>query len=152
VAGGWRHARHLIVLALVVAAGLGAFLILRGAVVPAGFGKLGHYRAGAIDDNRRRPVSFAGQATCADCHDKQVEARSKGKHRIVSCEACHGPQARHADDPEKLKPVLPDTAILCRRCHEKDPAKPAHFPQVASTDHSGGAACNACHQPHAPKM
>jgi len=152
VTGGWKHARHLILLALVVAGALGAFLALRGAVVPEGFGKYGHYRAGAIDDNRRHPISFAGQAVCADCHEAAVTARGKGKHQIVSCEACHGPQAKHADDPEKLKPVLPDTAVLCRRCHEKDAAKLPHFPQVMSNEHSGGSACGACHQSHSPKM
>lgn len=41
-------------------------LVVRGAVVPPGFGKYGHYRAGALDLNRAKPVRFAGQAVCAD--------------------------------------------------------------------------------------
>ena len=43
-------------------------------------------------------------------------------------------------------------ANLCRRCHEKDAAKPAGFPQVATVEHSGGVLCNRCHQPHNPHL
>ena len=41
--------------------------------------------------------------------------------------------------PAPLKPKLPDVANLCRRCHEKDAAKPKTFPQVVTAEHSGGA-------------
>jgi hypothetical protein len=47
---------------------------------------------------------------------------------------------------------LPDVANLCRRCHEKDAAKPAGFPQVVTAEHSGGALCTACHLPHNPHL
>ena len=33
---------------------LGLFVALRAAVVPEGFGKYGHYRAGALEDNQKR--------------------------------------------------------------------------------------------------
>jgi hypothetical protein len=51
-----------------------------------------------------------------------------------------------------LKPAKPDTVQLCRKCHEKDAAKPEKFPQVVTAEHSGGAACNTCHQPHNPRL
>jgi hypothetical protein len=86
------------------------------------------------------------------CHDEQATARAAGKHAHVACEACHGPLAQHADDPAAHVPKLPDVADLCRRCHEKDAAKPKNFPQVATAEHSGGVACNSCHQPHNPHL
>jgi hypothetical protein len=128
------------------------FLVVRAAVMPRDFGKYGHYRAGALDLVRSHPIAYAGQDTCVMCHDDQAKARASGKHAHVACEACHGPLAKHAGDPEANVPKLPEVANLCRRCHEKDAAKPQGFPQVATAEHSGGVACNACHQPHNPHL
>ena len=147
-----RDSAHLIRPAIVLLAALGIFMIVRAAVVPAGFGKYGHYRPGALDAARSKSISYAGQAACAMCHEDQAKVRAAGRHAHVACEACHGPLARHADDPTAHKPALPDVAVLCRRCHEKDAAKPAQFPQVATAEHSGGALCNSCHQPHNPHL
>ena len=143
---------HLVRPAMVLLAALGVFLVIRSLVVPKAFGQYGHYRPGALDMIRSRPVAYAGQDTCVMCHDDEAKTRAVGKHAHVSCEACHGPQAKHADSPTDLKPTLPDTAVLCARCHEKDTAKPKTFPQVVTTEHSGGAKCNTCHQPHNPHL
>jgi len=62
------------------------------------------------------------------------------------------PLLRHAEDPMSVKPVLPDTAVLCAKCHTASAAKPKNFPQVVPADHSGGAPCDACHQPHNPAI
>jgi hypothetical protein len=62
------------------------------------------------------------------------------------------PVLRHADDPSTVKPVLPDTAVLCARCHTASAAKPKGFPQVVPADHSGGMPCETCHQPHSPAI
>jgi hypothetical protein len=137
---------------VVLLAGIGLFLVVRAAVVPKGFGQYGHYRPGALDTVRQRPISYAGQETCLLCHEDQGKARAAGKHAHVACEACHGPLAKHADDPAANVPKLPDVANLCRRCHEKDTAKPKTFPQVVTAEHSGGAPCNACHVPHNPHL
>ena len=149
-----KDAAHLIRLAAVFAVGFVAFLLIRQALVPAGFGKYGHFRAGALDDVRARPISFAGRAQCAICHDDRVKELQAGKHAGVGCEACHEAQAKHAqlDDPSSGKPVLPDTKVLCARCHEKNSAKPRGFPQVATAEHSGGEPCKSCHNPHSPKL
>jgi hypothetical protein len=136
---------------VVLLVGLALFIALRGAVIPKNFGQYGHYRPGALHDIAQRPMSYAGQQQCVMCHDDQAKLRSEGKHAHVACEACHGPQAKHADDPGAVIPKLPDVATLCVRCHEKDAAKPAAFPQVASAEHSGGMVCNTCHKPHNPK-
>jgi cytochrome c554/c'-like protein len=146
----FRDSAHLIRPALVLVGALGLFVVIRAAVIPKGFGAYGHYRPGALDLVRSKPISYAGQDTCVLCHEDQAKVRASGKHAKVACEACHGPLAKHANDPGSLKPVRPDTAVLCRRCHEKDAAKPEKFPQVATAEHSGGAACNTCHQPHSP--
>jgi uncharacterized CHY-type Zn-finger protein len=137
---------------VVLLLGLGLFLAIRAAVVPKGFGKYGHYRPQALALIRSRPIAFAGQDMCLMCHDDQGKARAAGKHARVACEACHGPLADHAADPAAHKPVLPDVANLCRRCHEKDAAKPQGFPQVVTAEHSGGVLCNSCHQPHNPHL
>jgi hypothetical protein len=147
-----KDAMHLIRLAALFAAGIGGFLLIRQSVLPAGFGKYGHFRAGALQDVRSRPVSFAGRGACEACHDEQHSVIVKGKHANVGCESCHGPLARHADDPDKLKPVRPDPAKLCVTCHEANSAKPRKFPQVDSKDHSGGEPCKSCHVPHNPKI
>lgn len=147
-----KEAVHLIRLAALFTAGFLGFLVLRQMVVPAGFGKYGHFRAGALDDVRARPISYAGHATCEACHDDQRKVLDKGKHTHVSCEACHGPQNKHAEEPDKVKPVLPDTKALCATCHEANSAKPRKFPQVVASDHSGGEPCKSCHTPHNPKI
>jgi hypothetical protein len=150
----FRDSAHLIRPAVVLVIGLCLFLIARAAIVPKGFGRYGHYRPGALETVRAKPLAYAGQDTCVLCHDTQATARAAGRHAHVSCEACHGPQNAHAtaDDPSAAKPKLPDVANLCRRCHEKDAAKPPAFPQVVTAEHSGGALCTTCHQPHNPHL
>jgi predicted CXXCH cytochrome family protein len=148
----FRDSAHLIRPAIVLVAALGVFMAIRAAVIPKGFGTYGHYRAGSLEEARSKPISYAGQEACSACHEDQAKARAAGRHARVACEACHGPLAKHANDPGALKPTRPDTTKLCVRCHEKEAAKPEKFPQVATAEHSGGAACNSCHQPHNPHL
>lgn len=127
-----------------------AFLVIRGYVVPKSFGQYGHYRGAAITEIAARPVKFAGHQACEDCHTDIVATKAQGKHVHVNCEACHGPLANHASDPSSVTPTLPDTAVLCARCHTASAAKPRDFPQVDPADHSGGMPCKTCHNPHNP--
>ena len=143
---------HLVRPAVVLIAGLGIFLIVRALVIPKAFGQYGHYRPAALDAARQRPLAYAGQDQCVLCHDDKVKTRAAGRHAHVACEACHGPLAQHLGDPAANVPKLPDVANLCRRCHEKDAAKPPGFPQVVTSEHSGGMLCNSCHQPHNPHL
>ncbi|HXJ87103.1 MAG TPA: multiheme c-type cytochrome [Candidatus Binatia bacterium] len=148
----FKDVEHLIRLAAVMLLALLLFVVLRAAVVPRSFGEYGHYRGNAIAEIAARTPAFAGHEVCEGCHTDVVDQKKLGRHVNVPCEACHGAQARHAGDPATVKPQLPDTAVICARCHEANSAKPKAFPQVVSADHSGGLACNTCHKPHTPKI
>jgi uncharacterized CHY-type Zn-finger protein len=148
----FRDREHLVRLAVVIVILLAIFLVLRAAVVPRSFGEYGHYRGAAIAEAAARPIAFAGHDACEACHTDVVEQKKQGKHVVVACEACHGALAKHADDPASVTPPKLDTAVLCTRCHEANSAKPKGFPQVVTADHSGGIACDTCHQPHRPKI
>jgi hypothetical protein len=130
------------------------FLVVRHFVVPKSFGEYGHYRGASIGEIASLPVKFAGHQACEACHSDVADKKNAGKHAHVNCEACHGALASHAnaDDPSAVKPVLPDTAVLCARCHTASAAKPKGFPQVEPAAHSQGLRCETCHNPHSPGM
>ena len=146
----FKDAGHLFRLAGVFVAGLLIFLVIRGFLVPKSFGQFGHYRADAVTEIAARPIKFAGHESCEGCHADVLDKKKNGKHAGVNCEACHGPQAQHVDDPTSVKPAKLDTAVLCARCHEANAAKPRNFPQVDTEEHSTGLPCDTCHQPHSP--
>ncbi len=146
---GLKDAGHLFRFAGLFVLAFLVFLVVRSYVVPKTFGQYGHYRGAAIGEIASRPVKFAGHQTCETCHTDIADTKTKGMHAHVNCEACHGALANHADDPS-IKPVLPDTAVLCARCHTASAAKPVGFPQVDPADHSGGVPCETCHNPHSP--
>jgi hypothetical protein len=148
----FKDAGHLFRLAAVFAVGCLVFVGMRAFLVPKSFGQYGHYRGNAIAEIAARPVNYAGHQACEDCHADVLEKKKNGRHVHVNCEACHGPLAKHADDPGSVQPAKLDTAVLCVRCHEANAAKPKGFPQVASADHSSGLACDTCHQPHSPAI
>jgi predicted CXXCH cytochrome family protein len=132
--------------------GIAAFVVLQVTLVPAGFGRYGHYRAGALDDNAGRPLRFAGRAACEECHTDVVAARKGGRHERVGCEACHWAQADHAASPGERKLARPDSRAVCLKCHVANVAKPAGFPQVVVAEHSESGACIECHKPHSPAI
>ena len=141
---------HLVRLAGLFAGAFLLFVLVRAALVPEGFGRLGHYRPGALADVAARPVVFAGRAACGDCHEDVAGKLHGGKHAGVGCEACHGPHAKHAADPVSVQAVKPDPKALCPVCHAANAAKPVKFPQVDVKEHADGASCTECHDPHHP--
>ena len=146
----FRDAEHVLRLAALFAAGIVVFLVARALLVPPGFGELGHYRTGAIADNRERQPAYAGRAACAECHDEVAAALARDRHGRIGCETCHGPLARHAADPDAVAPDKLDATPLCARCHDAEPARPMTHPQVEAAAHAEGAACTECHKPHEP--
>ena len=147
-----KDAVHLIRLAAVFTAGMVVFLVLRGLLVPKSFGEFGHYRGAALGEIAAQPISYAGHQVCEACHDDILQVKRVGRHGRVACETCHGPQARHTEDPGSIVPPKLDTAVLCARCHEASNSKPMDFPQVHAVEHSSGIACNTCHEPHSPRI
>lgn len=145
-----RDAGHLFRLAAVFAALGIVFLVARAVFTPKGFGVYGHYRAGALDDARARPISFAGRTACLDCHEDIATVKKGGKHAGLGCEACHGPQQAHVADAANVVPQRPDPKALCIVCHMQNLAKPTGFPQIIPKDHAGDESCIKCHNPHAP--
>jgi hypothetical protein len=150
--GLFGHKEHLVRVAGLFLCGVLVFLVLQALLVPKGFGVYGHFRAGALDDNRARALAFAGQAACVECHSDVADAKKAGRHAGVHCEACHGALARHAADPTEQKAEKPDSRVLCVRCHQMNVARPASFPQIDAAEHAGGEACTSCHAAHNPGL
>jgi Cytochrome c554 and c-prime len=146
------HREHLVRVAGLFLAGIAVFVVLQSLLIPEGFGRYGHYRAGALDDARAHPVVYAGRAACLDCHADAAEATKGGGHARVHCEACHGPLAAHAGDPSEHKAHKPDAAVLCARCHQSNVARPADFPQKDRAEHAGDEPCTTCHVAHRPGL
>jgi hypothetical protein len=145
----FKDSAHLIRLAGVFLLGLVLFLVLRAALIPRSFGRYGPFRGDALAEISARPVAFAGHEVCENCHPDEAALKASGAHKTVKCESCHGPLAKHADDPGTVQPVLPEVAKLCLRCHSKNIAKPAGFPQ---TEANGSKPCDTCHKPHSPGL
>ncbi len=146
----FKDKEHLFLIAALFAAGILVFSLVRLLLVPADFGKYGHYRASALEDNQKFPVVYAGRSACQDCHDEKAKELASGKHKLIGCEACHGPQSKHAGDPSGEKPPRPEAPKLCLKCHLENNAKPAEFPQIDAQDHGNGNPCLQCHKPHHP--
>ncbi|HUR33236.1 MAG TPA: cytochrome c3 family protein [Vicinamibacterales bacterium] len=148
----FRSYSHLIRMAALFVCGIAVFLVGRSLFVPSDFGVHGHYRAGALDAARVRPITFAGQAACVECHGDIGDLRKTARHARVACESCHGPLATHAAGEEPRRPAPPDGQVTCIGCHLKNRSKPAAFPQIEVADHAGDNKCIECHNPHAPKI
>jgi len=89
---------------------------------------------------------------CAACHEDIATAFEKNVHKEKSCEACHGPSAKHqeslaAEDirqPAKLRAAEVDKT--CLACHLN---KPAHSGRIQSGHGKNQVSCVSCHSVHA---
>lgn len=148
-----RDFDHLIRMAALFVVAAGLFAAARAALIPRGFGELGHYRPSAIEDNRKGPLVHAGRDACRACHAEPAQTLAGGAHARVGCEACHGALGKHAEAPAAHAAVRPDGRTRCLRCHERSETRPASFPQVDPAEHApDGASCIDCHTAHAPKL
>ena len=101
--------------------------------------------------NAAQEINYGGSEVCTECHDALAAEKKSGYHRMVACEACHGPSAAHVQDAEKVKPQVPRSRTHCLLCHEYLVARPTGFPQVVSDSHNPVKPCIVCHEPHNPK-
>ncbi len=151
------------------------FLVLQQVLKPNSFGKLGHYRAMAIQENEARELHYAGSARCTKCHDEMHTDKAAGFHAQLQCEVCHGPGLKHvlyADKfkdgklPDSLKLHKPDTRKECAICHQLNAARikivfdtvnNSMIKQVNALKHNlvdkhtkEELKCIECHNPHQP--
>jgi hypothetical protein len=147
----FRSYEHLVRLAAVFGVGALLFLGVRWLLVPDDYGRLGPYRMSALAANQARPIVYAGQVACLDCHTDVGEIRRANAHARVGCESCHGPLAAHAADPS-IGAMRPDPRATCAVCHVPDVAKPRGFKTVNFTEHADPGSCTTCHPAHAPKL
>ena len=148
----FRDVEHLFRLAAIFAFAALLFVIVKAEMRPVDFGRDGHYRPAAVDTIRARPISYAGQKACVDCHSDIVQTRALARHKSVACESCHGPLAKHASGTDETKPTRPDGKILCARCHAAKTGKPKRYPVVDIKEHAGDENCLTCHKPHDPRI
>lgn len=163
-----KDIRHLIragILALLV---IIIFTIVRSIALPPSWGKYGHYRASAIDEEMAKPLVYQGHPTCKICHSQKkggypgYEEWSAGKHSGINCETCHGPGNKHIEksSPKKETIEINRKKELCLRCHLKLPARPGTTssfpqPQIDLEKHikeKGEISCLKCHNPHHPDL
>jgi hypothetical protein len=158
-----EHTKH-IWRAIFLLVGLGvAFVTGREFMIPGSFGKAGHYRYDSLQSYMAQPAIHGGRDSCRECHPKEYETASAGKHAELNCETCHGPLAWHAKDGQKIA-EMPKVASwkLCAYCHQPLAARPRFIKQVAFAKHleEQGAepgtgvparVCFLCHKPHNPR-
>ncbi len=129
-----------------------AFLVARHFLIPESFGKYGFYRADAIDEVALLPIKYAGKAVCIDCHTIEAEQLASDMHAGLSCELCHGPNAKHAEDYEVKEFLIKDgSRESCGRCHSLNLARKTEvIKQIdINTHHPLKENCIECHNPHA---
>lgn len=144
--------QQIIPLVIIFALAITALIVARQLLVPDSFGDWGFYRADAVGEIASQEMQYAGANLCNECHDDIYEIKQESNHRGVSCEVCHGPAAKHTEEPDEFTPEIPSERNHCPLCHGYNPARPSGFPQILSVMHNPGQACMECHNPHAPVL
>lgn len=143
-----EQVKRLSIVLIVIIAG---YLFISPLFIPTDFGKYGHFRVSAVEEIASQPMNYAGHEVCATCHEDVSELRSKGYHKNVACEVCHGPALLHTEDPGSGKLEAPRERGYCILCHEYLPSRPTGFPQILSESHNPMKPCITCHDPHKPE-
>jgi DmsE family decaheme c-type cytochrome len=108
-------------------------------------------------------AGYVGEDACLTCHEPQQQGYfGSPHHRILDprtpaakqgCESCHGPGAKHAEDPAGVpvrifRAVPPDEVnATCTSCHSRG----EHALWDGSQHESRGLSCISCHSVHTPK-
>lgn len=138
-------------LSVVVAVLLGGMLFVRQYVIPPSIKDTEFHKASTIGRELARGIKYAGSTTCKDCHDEVYDMKENGYHRGLSCETCHGPGARHEEDPSETELVIPTRRQFCYDCHVYNASRPTGFPQINPVAHNPLKSCLSCHDAHEPK-
>ncbi len=153
--------QHLKRLGIVFVCFFSLLIVARVLLKPATFGQYGHYRGRAIDEIRGKDPNYVGKAGCLECHLEGEAATDKaaaGKHKRLSCEACHGPMGRPVGEPPlahdveqtEENSVVNFKASECLRCHQTLSSRPRFMRQVNPASHFPKESCFSCHDPHNP--
>jgi sulfide dehydrogenase cytochrome subunit len=153
---------HLFRLVAVLIVAIGGLLFIMGFFVPKGWDRDHWYRSGAVEDLKKQPITYGGNASCGGCHGKTrkdhvaiMNALAGSVHEHLSCESCHGPLNEN-NHIASVK-IIRDSS-LCLRCHDDVAARPrtvglfsesfmAHQAKGVTRDSN----CTQCHDPHAPR-
>ncbi len=118
---------------------------------------------------------YHGSQNCKECHSKKKykvlwKDWTKGGHKDVECEVCHGPGGDHArsevEPPPKMIVTIEMLArphVLCMGCHGKTPGRKNSTFQIEwekhlaefqvdkdASDYEKSRQCINCHDPHRP--
>ncbi len=123
----------------------------------------------------REPVVYCRSENCSECHSKREYRQlwndwTKGGHKDVECEVCHGPAGDHGLSDVDPRPKMPITLeklakprALCLGCHSEilgrqttnlpiDPEK--HLAEFKvnkeDNDYEQSRQCLSCHDAHRP--
>lgn len=153
---------HVVRIALILAGAVAVGVFVRPHLLPEDFGKYGHYRPGALEDEANRTAKFMTAESCLECHSLIRQLHVDSTHKTVSCEICHGAHASHVKDDQVVAAMRvvrgEDIRPLCIRCHNKliQAREPKSIKLVALPDHlekrkvQTDHICNQCHHVHAP--
>lgn len=114
----------------------------------------------AVDWEKVSPA-FAGQKflnndkVCADCHARVSHTFDENAHQQYfkagttalkgSCESCHGPRSKHAEDEKKVAPwqaiAADKQSGICMQCHAG--GDKMHF--TGGAHMNAGVSCTSCH-------
>lgn len=127
------------------------FLVIRHFLVPASFGKYGHYRADALKDNESHEIKYVQPGECSACHIEIDSLKASGNHKNIRCQICHGPGYKHIEDPSSNVLLKPVDRAFCGKCHSKNAARSEKIiKQQDISEHNPDNKCIDCHNPHQP--
>ncbi len=143
--------KHIVRLVMLIVAGLAVAVLAKWYLTDESFYRFGHYRADSVVEIAAEEPVIQTPRYCKNCHSERHAQWSGNSHKTVSCEVCHGPGQGHPKKVAKLT-IPADTSKLCTLCHERMAERPRTQPQIDPAQHSGGAQCIVCHNPHEPKL
>lgn len=131
-----EHSKHIWRLSILLILLLNVGILARHFLMPESFGDAGFYRYDALTELTSLAPHHGAVDACTECHEEQADAKAKGNHREVQCEACHNTLSSHVRDGEMYTEMTINRSYrLCANCHEKLLARPETIPQIILAEH-----------------